>query len=75
MRKGLGDAFELWNLRFEVGALSKNYSLLLELLHMGTDVRYCVFGDCICLMYYLIDSNDYGCWFGRIVVWLVKCNV
>ena len=63
------------DLRFEVGALSKHYSLLLELLHMGTDVRYCVFGDCICLMYYLIDSNDYGCWFGRIVVWLVKCNV
>ncbi|QHO01084.1 uncharacterized protein DS421_13g411940 [Arachis hypogaea] len=46
------------------GALSENYSLLLELLHMDTDVRYGVFGDCICLMYYLIDSNDYGCWFG-----------
>ena len=51
-------------LRFEVGALSKNYSLLLELLHMGTDVRYCVFGDWIFLMYQLIDSNDYGCWLG-----------
>ncbi|QHO19533.1 uncharacterized protein DS421_11g329820 [Arachis hypogaea] len=63
-RKGRCDAFELWNLRFEVGALSENYSLLLELLHMGTDVRYCVLGDCICLMYYLIVSKAYECLFG-----------
>ncbi|PWG75108.1 hypothetical protein DF186_14375 [Enterococcus hirae] len=37
---------------------------VLELLYMDIDVGYCVFGDCICFMYYLIDSNDYGCWFG-----------
>ena len=42
------------DLRFEVGALSENYSLLLELLHMDTDVSECVFGDCIGLMYGLI---------------------
>ena len=46
------------------GRFPKIVFYVLELLHMDTDVRYCVFGDCICLMYYLIDSNDYGCWFG-----------
>ncbi|QHO12304.1 uncharacterized protein DS421_15g505790 [Arachis hypogaea] len=51
-------------LPFEVGALSKTILYVLELLHMDTDVRKCVFGDCIGLMYYLIVSKAYECLFG-----------
>ena len=34
-RKGLCDAFELWNLRFEVGALSENYILYIGIITYG----------------------------------------
>ena len=39
---------------------------------MDTDVRHGIFGDCVSLMYCLVDLNDYECLFDWIVVRLYE---
>ena len=57
------------------GYFLKTMFYILELLHIDTDVRQCIFGDCIGLMYCLVVLNDYEHLFDWIVVRLceTKC--